>query len=124
MATEEEIVQSFARLADVWGVTRKGLVVSINGARVGTWSWNKQRMVINAEDDEFGKVVRRLQKDGIIHRVPGEVRPSDDAEETTGTSILEVLPLTKATPGLLDSALKQEGYLVIDLNLPLLNEEE
>ncbi len=115
-----KIFESFARISDVWGGTRRGIIISVNGARVGTWSWNKSQMVINPEDREFRRTFRKLKREGILRRIPIKLKDTaGKVIENAGESGLRILPINQATPGILDFALKQLGYLVIDLNLPL-----
>jgi len=121
---EKTLLQSFARLGQVWGVARKGYIATVNGAIVGTWAWNTSKMPINPNDKEFTKTIRGLQKSGILHRVPVQgptLKDFDQAEAVSDSSRLEAMPLNQANPGLLDYALKQLGYLVIDSNLPVAN---
>ena len=122
-AEEKTLLQSFARLGQVWGVARKGYIATVNGAVVGTWAWNTTKMILNPTDKDFTKAVRGLQKSGILHRVPvsGPTEQDLNAEAVSDTSRLEAMPLNQANPGILDYALKQLGYLVIDSNLPVAN---
>jgi len=118
MPTEEEFVETFSRLTQVWDIRRRGMIISFTGDRVATWTWNKNRMVINPEDPQFRKVFRALTRDGIFKRVPAKKLPGD--EDVVNTSALISVPLSQTSPGELDHALKLEGYYIIDLELPLI----
>lgn len=117
MPTEEELVGAFSRLAQVWSIRRRGMIISFAGDRVATWTWNKNRMIVNPEDSQFRKVFRSLNRDGIFKRVPAKKLSED--EDVVNTSALISVPLSQASPGELDHALKLEGYFVIDVELPL-----
>lgn len=117
MPTEEELVGAFSRLTQVWDIRRRGMIISFTGDRVATWTWNKNRMTINPEDPGFRKVFRDLNRDGIFKRVPAKKLSED--EDVVNTSALISVPLSQASPGELDHALKLEGYFVIDVELPL-----
>lgn len=118
MPTEEEFVEAFSRLTQVWNIRRRGMIISFTGDRVATWAWNKNRMIINPEDPEFRKVFRSLTRDGIFKRVPAKKLPGD--EDVVNTSALISVPLSQTSPGELDHALKLLGYYIIDLELPLI----
>lgn len=117
MPTEEELVGAFSRLAQVWDIRRRGIIISFTGDRVATWNWNKNRMSISPEDREFRKVLRNLNKDGIFKRVPAKKLPGN--EDVVNTSALVSVPLSQTSPGELDHALKLEGYFLVDMELPL-----
>jgi len=124
LATEQQqrkLIDAFTRISEVWGVARRGLIVSTAGTRVGTWSWNKSNLLINPRDDEFKKLIRRLIKDGVFVRQTArrELDVPKDVEFPGDTSVLLSKPLTRLTPGEFDHALKVEGYFVVDLDVPL-----
>lgn len=123
---EKELLEAFARIGNVWGLTRQGIIVSFNGARVGTWTWTQSKMMIKPENDDFKSVVKKLNKEGISVAVPapridvGEAELKDSDVAFYGPTIaFDTEPLANAAPGLLDHALKLEGFYLIDLNLPI-----
>lgn len=123
MPTDREIIDAFAGISEVWGVARKGILVGLNGARAGTWSWNKRRMFVNPEEgSDFLKVMRRLQKDGVVVREPASKLSGSDDNLTGDASVQVTKELGRLTPGELDHALKLEGFFLIDSELPISNE--
>lgn len=128
-AKEKALLEAFVRIGNVWGLTRQGIIVAFNGARVGTWTWTQNKMMLKAEDDSFGKIIRKLTKEGISIAVPA---PKIEAEELDDSDVaffgatiaFDTTPLASAAPGLLDHALKLEGYFLIDLNVALGKGEE
>lgn len=121
---EKQLLEAFVRIGQVWGQARRGIIVSFNGARVGTWSWAQNRMMIKPEDETFRKVIRKLNRQGII---TSTLAPKIETEEIDNSDIsffgpavaFQTEPLSSAAPGTLDHALKLEGFYLIDLNLPI-----
>jgi len=126
MATETEqkrLLRAFTQISETFGLSRKGIIVSSNGNRVGTWNWTKTSILINPQDDEFKKIIRGFSKNGVFVKQPtkegtGLEAPTDD-EFPGDNTILVSKPLIRLTPGELDHALKQEGFFVIDLDVPV-----
>jgi hypothetical protein len=126
---QKQLLESFVRIGQVWGAARRGVIVSFNGARVGTWFWQNDRMMIKPEDEEFRKVIRKLNKQGITVASPAprigvEELDNSDISFWGTTMAFETEPLSSAAPGTLDHALKLEGFFLIDLNLSIQREQE
>lgn len=124
MATESEqkrLLDAFTQISETWGIARKGIIVSTNGNRVGTWTWNKSSILVNPQDDTFKKLVRQLSKNGVLIRQPSklELDAPVDAEFPGDSSVLVSKAFTRLTPGELDHALKIEGFFLVDLDIPL-----
>lgn len=127
MATESEqatLLRAFAQISETWGNARKGIIVSVNGNRVGTWTWTKSSLLVNPQDDEFKKTTRQLSKDGVLIRQPSklELDAPVDADFPGDRSVLVNKAFSRLTPGELDHALKSEGFFLIDLDIPLAEE--
>src|SRR3970040_1118725 len=128
-AREKQLLEAFTRIGNAWGITRQGIIVSFNGARVGTWTWTQNKMMLKPEEADFKHTVRKLTRDGISITVPApkiEREGLDDSDIVFAghTVAVDTTPLASAAPGLLDHALKLEGFYLIDLNVPIQKEEE
>lgn len=113
--TQKAVFAAFKRIGEIWGQSRRGIVVSFNGARVGTWVWNPGRMLIKTEDKDFKVLIDNLQKQGIMVREPIKKAVRKDSGLGSTESTLVTVPLGSVAPGTLDHALKMKGYFVIDL---------
>lgn len=119
--TDKEIIDTIETLNTVWGVSRSGLIISLSGARVGTWTWNKARLLVSPQNDQFKKDFRQLTANGILIKEPVKGDKNLDVETDSTTSMpstLRVLPVSQAAPGELDFALKAIGYFMIETDLP------
>jgi hypothetical protein len=119
MPTDKELLDAFSRLSQAWDIERSGIITSFNGARVASWNWNKRRMLVNPETDDFRKLFRRLNKNGVLKRIPSKKLGK---EPTVDNTVLVTVPVSQSTPGELDHTLKGEGYYLIDLNVPVVRD--
>lgn len=117
--TDKQLIDTFERIDKVWGISRKGLIISLNGARVGVWQWNREGMFINPQSAQFRKDFRELSKSGILIHQPVKIEKNEDVDDTISSSILRTIPIARASPGELDSALKEIGYFMIETDLNL-----
>lgn len=119
--SDEEIIQAFKDFNDVWKISRSGLIISLTGARAGTWTWQSKILTVNAEDETFKKDLRQLVKQGIIVRelTLGFTGSEDDIVKSGDASTLKIVPVSQAYPGQLDSALKVMGYFMLETSLGL-----
>jgi len=115
MPTDKELLAAFTRLSQAWDIERSGIITTFNGARVASWNWNKRRMLVNPENDGFRKLFRRLNKNGVLKRIPSKRLGTEPVVDNT---VLVSVPVSESTPGELDHMLKGEGYYLIDLNVP------
>lgn len=116
-------------IGKIWQPGRTGLILSLNGVRVGIWKWTKSRMLVVADkgaDKRFNKLLTKYKNEGIpvvsfVTKIDEE-NPvlEDDAKfvSNQATSI-SMTPLTNLTPGDLDTVLKAQGYFMLDYNLPV-----
>lgn len=126
MPTEKEqraVLDAFTKISETWGIARKGMIVTSNGVRVGTWSWNKSALLVRPIEDTFKTLIRRLVKDGVLVRqvTKSELEAPKDADFPADNTVLVSRPLARLTPGELDHTLKVDGYFVIDLDLPVVD---
>lgn len=121
---QKQVLEAFARIGTVWGQARKGIIVSFNGVRVGTWVWQKSRMLVKSETKDFKTLIQDMQKNGILVQEPAEAlgTPEDELLPGPATSLVSI-PFGSAAPGVLDHALKLEGYYLLDLAIPLVKEK-
>lgn len=116
MADIPTLLENIKKLTDIWSVSRQGIITTFNGARVGTWKYDTNRLLLNYLPSEGGKEFRKLIRDfsrnGImVNRVT--------ARKGSSTQIIfEQIPFSRLSPGELDPLLKEQGYFMIDLNLP------
>jgi hypothetical protein len=123
MATNEEILRAFENYNNLWKTSRSGLIIGLTGARVGTWIYRNNTLIVDPEDDDFKKDFRKLSKEGIIVREPSRRLEVEDEDVDPGdASVLRILPISQAGPGDLDSSLKIMGYFMIETDLPLAKE--
>ncbi len=119
MPTDKELLDAFSRLSQAWDIERSGIIITFNGARVASWNWNKTRMLVNPESDDFRKLFRRLNKDGVLKRIPSKRLGKEPVVDST---VLVGVPVSQSTPGELDHMLKNEGYYLIDLDVPVVKD--
>ena len=121
---DAEIVQAIMDYNKYWNIPKNGLIVSLTGGRVGTWIWTGENLAVKPENDRFKKDFRQLVKNGIIVREPVKKLQRKDNIDIADSSSLRILPVTKAGPGQLDSALKVMGYFMIEADVPKQGEQK
>ena len=117
----ERTLEAVVALSQIWNVGRQGLIVTLTGARVGTWKWDTNRMLLSAErgaaGKDFAKLLSRLQKEGVfVSGLAPAAEPKDGAIESVSV-VYQQIELSRASPGELDAALKGLGYYLLDLDL-------
>jgi hypothetical protein len=71
---------------------------------------------------KFRSLVRKLTSEGVMTT---ETRAKKDGDDQFGPQIFYTLTeLSKLSPGELDPIMKENGYFLIDSNLPILDEGE
>jgi hypothetical protein len=127
-----ETIENLIKLSKIWNVGRQGIIINFNGARVGNWKWDTNRMIINTADNPGGKkfkdLVNRLNKEGVMTSFIKSREGKDGIPGiSTGISTQISYRLTrfsKLSPGELDRTMRANGYFVIDNDLPFISEGE
>lgn len=116
-----KMIETFLRIGKAWNVGRQGIITSFNGVRVGSWKWDTNRMVIQSVDNSSGKefkaVLKTLQEDQVmVTAVPTGKKKKD---EPNPDILYRTIPLSKVSPGELDIIMRENGYFIIDANIPV-----
>ena len=117
----DEQLQVSTLLANLVEVNRKGIITTLIGQRVASWTRIKGKVVINSEVPEFDPVVVDLQKNGVRERNVAPVSPEfrklalEAGEDTPASFTVRYMSLNEARIGSISQALKEIGFFMVDV---------